>query len=101
MKKFEHLHITMVLSVEPDMNPDLGLPEKVATRRGITMCNPISHQPLPPMPATLDLLAEHMQLELQGGLRAMKHLLQENGYVEDDRPYRTVLRDGKYVREAR
>lgn len=78
--RFEDLHIRMELSIKAEDNPRLGLPDELRTRRGITVCGPISAQ----QPADFDHLVRLMTLEMRGGLRALKHRLQEDGYVEKD-----------------
>jgi hypothetical protein len=54
------------LVVEPEDNPELGLPERVTTRRG----------------ACIKGDRWDREYELKGGLRAIKHFLKEEGYIE-------------------
>jgi hypothetical protein len=81
VRTFEQLFIRLTLEVRPEDNPSVGLPEPLATRRGITICGP--------MDAYKQMTQEEiLGLELRGGLRALKYRLQQDGYVVDDRPER-------------
>ena len=71
------LHIRMKLELLPEDNPSLGLPDKISTRRGITVCGPIKDQPD---------WKDALQLELEGGVRALEHFVErwQNGEVDID-----------------
>lgn len=81
-KKFEELLIDMRLEVSPAMNPELGMAETLTTRRGIA-CRPHN---MGTSTNPFDQMVEMMTWELRGGLRALKHRLMMDGYVEHDHP---------------
>ena len=58
--------------VEPEDNPQLGLPETVTTRRGICIKGDFSQ---------VDWDRE-VEYEFKGGLRAIRHFLEKGGYIE-------------------
>jgi hypothetical protein len=73
--RWEDVTVRMKLEVRPEDNPELGLPEKVTTRRGITLCGPIENI----QKMTMD---DVMALEMKGGMRALEYFLRQAGYIE-------------------
>lgn len=71
------VYIDRVLQVRPEMNPDLGLPEKVETRPGVTHAPPY-------------LIPEH-DLITKAGLRAIEHLLRRDGHLAKGEPFEPVF----------
>ena len=70
MKKLEltvdDVWFEVTITVRPELNTRLGLPDKLRTRPGI------SHQPLGP---------EGAKYQFDAGLRAIEHRLIEGGYI--------------------
>ena len=62
------LNVEVVLRVTPQLNPDLGLPLTVATRRGRISCSLSGRH-------AIISGEEQLRQEIQGGLRAIDHAI--------------------------
>ena len=74
--RWEEVQVEMTLSVDPERNPQLDLPERLTTRRGFA-CGPRGRY------LTND---DFLALELQVAMRGLRHALERGGYLERDEP---------------
>ena len=58
--------VDLVMTIDPQKNPDLRLPGTLSTRRGITVCG-----------KNIPSDEEMVTLEVRGGLRALEHRIEQ------------------------